>query len=256
MHIPKRLRDKDARLVAGHRGMKSVYPENTLLSFEKAIALGVDMLEMDVNITRDGVPVVLHDLTVDRTTNGSGAARSLTLAEIKRLDAGSHLSPAFAGLTVPSLEEFCQLMAKHPDILLNVEIKDKTDECVDKTVSLLARHGLVERCVFACFDADIVHTLRRRHDLPTQGFPGHHMQHFVPGLGGTLADLTAVGIDMRSLTPERVVDYEEMGILPWAYCPDDARAAAYARYCGAWLVTSNNPAPCLAVFRGCAPAIA
>lgn len=250
MTIHKRLLDKEARIVAGHRGMKSLYPENTILSFEKAIELGVDMLEMDINVTRDGELIVMHDLTVDRTTDGSGAARALTLRQIKQLDAGSHLSPAFKGLPVPSMDEFCQLMANHREILLNVEIKDKTEECVDKTVAMLGRYGLVEGCVFTCFDADILRYLHQRHELPTQGFPGFRMQHFQPGLAGTFACMTAVGIDMQSLTPERVADYEEMGILPWAYCPDDARAAAYARYCGAWLVTSNNPAPCLTFFQG------
>lgn len=249
MNIHPRLLDKGARLVAGHRGMKALYPENTLLSFEKAIALGVDMLEMDINVTRDGELIVMHDLTVDRTTNGTGAIRSLTLSEIKALDAGAHLDPRFAGLAVPTFDEFCQLMTQHREILLNVEIKDKTEECVDKTIAMLDRYGLLPVCVFTCFDADIIKYIHRKHDLPTQGFPGFVMQHFEPGLGGTFACMTAVGLEMSRLTPERVVDYEEMGILPWAYCPDDDRGAAHARYCDAWLVTSNNPEPCLRLFK-------
>lgn len=250
MTIHPRFLDKDAHLVCGHRGMKAVYPENTLLSFEKAIDLGVDGLEMDLNVTRDGELIVMHDLTVDRTTDGTGLIRELTLGEIKRLDAGSHLGAAFAGLRAPTFDEFCQLMAGHPDILLNVEIKDRTDECVDKAVAMLARHGMIGRCVFTCFDADVLRRFHLKHDLPTQGFPGFMMQHFEPGLGGTLSHMTAVGIELSRLTPERVVDYEEMGILPWGYCPDDARSAAYCRYSGCRLVTSNNPEPCLRYFRG------
>ncbi|MDL2318829.1 glycerophosphodiester phosphodiesterase [Eubacteriales bacterium OttesenSCG-928-A19] len=249
MTIHPRMLDKDVRLVVGHRGMKSVYPENTLLSFEKAIELGVDGLEMDVNVSRDGDLIVMHDLTVDRTTNGTGRIRDLTTAELKKLDAGSHLDARFAGLQVPLFDEFCQLMARHRDVLLNVEIKDKTEECVDKTVAMLDSYGLLPSCIFTCFDANIVKYIHLRHDLPTQGFCGFVMQNFEPGLRGTFSHMAAVGLEMKLLTPERVTDYAEMGILPWAYCPDDERSAAYSRYCGAWLVTSNNPEPCLRVFR-------
>lgn len=249
MNIHPKLLSKDARVVAGHRGAKDLFPENTLLSFEKAIEMGVDMLEMDINVTRDGELIVMHDLTVDRTTDGSGTIREMSLSQIKTLDAGIRFAPEFKGLSVPTFAEFCQLMTQHKDILLNVEIKDKTEECVDKTIALLARHGLVERCVFTCFDADIIKLIYQKHSLPTQGFPGALMQHFVPGLKGTLSYMSAVGIRMDLLTKERVIDYEEMGILPWAYCPDDDVSAAYARYCQAWLVTTNNPAPCLRIFR-------
>lgn len=249
MNIHPLLLDRARRVVAGHRGMMAQYPENTLLSFERAIALGVDMLELDINVTRDGELVVIHDLTVDRTTDGQGPVRSLTLREIKALDAGIKKAPEYRGQRVPTLQEFCQLMQQHPGILLNVEIKDRTAECTDQTVALLAREGLIERCVFTCFEAGILERLHEKHGLPTQGFPGFHMANFVPGLQGTLSHMTAVGIEMRALTPERVQDYEEMGILPWAYCPDTERAAAYALHCGARLVTCNDPAPALRIFR-------
>lgn len=244
-----RYLQKEARLVCGHRGMKNIYPENTILSFQKAIDLGVDSLEMDINVTADGELIVMHDYTVDRTTNGTGLIRNLTLAEIKALDAGSHLAPEFAGLPVPTFDEFCQLMAQNRNVLLNVEIKDKTEECVDKTVAMLAKYGLIESCIFTCFDANILKYFHLKYDLPTQGFSGFVMQNFEPGLSGTFAHMTAVGLEMRRLTPERVVDFAEMGILPWGYCPDDELAAAYCRYCDVWLVTSNNPEPCLRIFR-------
>jgi glycerophosphoryl diester phosphodiesterase len=62
--------------------------------------------------------------------------------------------------------------------------------------------------------------------------------------------MTAVGLEMSLLTPERVQDYEQLGILPWAYCPDDDRQAAYARYCDVWLVTCNDPGPAMRLFKG------
>lgn len=249
MNIPKILLEKDKRLVAGHRGMMARYPENTLLSFEKALALGVDMLEMDINITKDGIPVVIHDRSVDRTTNGKGAVRELNLKEIKALDAGVKFDAQFKGLKVPTFEEFCQLMGNHRDVLLNVEIKDNTKECVDLTVGTLTRHSLVENCVFTCFDAVIVEHIHRDLSLPTQGFPDKRMANFKPGKDGTRSRLTAVGIEMGLLTPELVRDYENQGILPWAYCPDDEESALLALNCGARLVTCNNPEPAMKVFR-------
>ena len=249
MTIHPKLLEKGRRLVAGHRGMMAHYPENTLLSFEKAIALGVDMLELDINVSRDGELVVIHDLTADRTTDGSGPLRAMTLKEIKALDAGIKKGPAFKGLEVPTLREFCQLMQKHPDVLLNVEIKDRTEECVDKTVSLIDAHGLLPVCVFTCFDAGILKLLHQKHGLPTQGFPDQVLHNFEPGPQGTISHMSAVGIEMKLLTPELVQHYEQLGILPWAYCPDTEQSAAYALHCGARLVTCNDPTPAMRVFR-------
>ena len=74
--------------VAAHRGWSEKYPENTILAFEKALELGVDQIELDIRITKDDQLVVIHDATVDRTTNGTGAVNSFTLAELQQLDAG------------------------------------------------------------------------------------------------------------------------------------------------------------------------
>ena len=92
--------------IGGHRGAPDVAPENTLAGFEAARAIGVDYLEMDVRRSADGVLVLMHDPTVDRTTNGHGAVTDLTLAELQRLDAGRRFDDRFAGQRVPTFEEF------------------------------------------------------------------------------------------------------------------------------------------------------
>src|SRR5436853_5253435 len=84
-------------LLGGHRGNPDEFPENTLASFRSAIDLGVDLIECDVHLTADGQLAVIHDHLLDRTTNGRGFVRDLTMAEIKRLDAGSWKSPHFSG---------------------------------------------------------------------------------------------------------------------------------------------------------------
>ena len=94
----------------GHRGTTIFAPENTLPAFEKAIELGFEYVEIDVRYTRDGVPVLLHDAELDRTTNGTGWVGELTLDEIKQFDAGSWFSDDFAGTRVPTLEEALKIM--------------------------------------------------------------------------------------------------------------------------------------------------
>src|SRR5690242_20665830 len=92
-------------LAIAHRGHSIAYPENTLEAYRKAIELGVDMIECDVNITSDGKLVMIHDRTLDRTTNGSGRVSAVTWEEIGRLDASGKFSAEFSGVRVPSTEE-------------------------------------------------------------------------------------------------------------------------------------------------------
>jgi len=101
---------------AAHRGASGEYPENTLLAFEKAIEMGANMIELDVRQCKTGELVVIHDLSVDRTTNGRGLVADLTLDELKALDAGE-------GQKIPTLEETLDLIDQR--IMMNIEIKGK-----------------------------------------------------------------------------------------------------------------------------------
>ena len=91
--------------VCAHRGDKQYYPENTVPAFKSAVEKGAQMVEFDVKLTKDGKMVIMHDPTVDRTTNGTGAVADLTFEEIRNLDAGVKFDPKFAGTKVPTLEE-------------------------------------------------------------------------------------------------------------------------------------------------------
>ena len=106
----------------GHRGAKESAPENTLASLREAARQGAAWVEVDVMLTRDRVPVLIHDDTLERTTSGAGPVPELTLAELKALDAGSWFDPRFAGETVPTLEEALGLLSKL-GLGLNLEIK-------------------------------------------------------------------------------------------------------------------------------------
>ena len=109
------------RGLCAHRGCPDTHPENTLPAFRQAIALGAQMIEFDIQITKDSFLVIMHDQTVDRTTNGKGKVLELTLAEIKRLDAGMKKDPSFAGTPVPTLEETLALMPRN--VWLNCHVK-------------------------------------------------------------------------------------------------------------------------------------
>ncbi len=248
-NIIERLLDKGDIVVAGHRGCDALYPENTLLSVQKALDMKVDMIEFDLNLTKDKVVVVMHDNTVDRTTNGTGYIHDMTLEDIKSLDAGGKFGKIFEGLKVPTLREFCELIKPYKDLLLNVEIKEKTHETVDLAISTLKEYDLVERCVFTCFDASILDYLFDAYGLKTQGFPKEIMQNFVEGENGTYSKLFAVGIDMKIITPERVKEFEKLGILPWSYCPDTEELVYESIRCGARLMTCNNPCPALQIVK-------
>ena len=114
-----------------HQGGDGLWPGNTLYAFEQAAALGVDVLEMDLHITKDGVLVINHDETVDRTTDGTGTIEDMTLAELKALDAGYDWSKDGGqtfpyrgmGLTIPTLEEIFQTF---PEYHMTIEIKKTT----------------------------------------------------------------------------------------------------------------------------------
>lgn len=109
-------------LSVAHRGHSIAYPENTLEAYRKAIELGVDGIECDVNITRDGTLVMMHDTTLDRTTTGTGLVSASTWDEIRQLDAGRKFKPEFAGVKIPSAEETL-LLYKEAGIVSCFEVK-------------------------------------------------------------------------------------------------------------------------------------
>jgi glycerophosphoryl diester phosphodiesterase len=108
--------------VIGHRGAKAYAPENTLESIETAVSIGVEWVELDVKLTRDGVPIIFHDETLDRTTNGSGPVALMNYEDVKQLEAGSWYGDSFAGIKIPTLEEALDVILKH-GLGFNMEIK-------------------------------------------------------------------------------------------------------------------------------------
>ena len=140
-------------LVISHRGANLEAPENTLPAFEKALAYKVDGFENDVHMTRDGVLVVIHDDTVDRTSNGTGYVCEMTFEELRKLDFGSWFAPEFAGTKIPTLAEFFELCGGLK--VINVEIKpaiDGSTACAPAVVKLAKEMGVFDRLLVSSFD--------------------------------------------------------------------------------------------------------
>ena len=128
--------------VCGHRGYSLHYPENTLAAFAAAKACGATTIEVDVLLTAEGEPIVLHDRTLDRPTNSHGFAADFALGQIRRLDAGARFDPRFAGTRVPPLAEVVDWAAAE-EMGLFVEIKEaeRPDLAVDRVVETIEARG-------------------------------------------------------------------------------------------------------------------
>jgi len=139
--------------IFAHRGSSSYAPENTLAAFTLAIRQEADAIELDVKLTLDRIPVVIHDQTVDRTTEGTGQVRQLTLGELKQMEAGTHFDVAFRGEKIPSLEEVFETIGGK--IFINIELTNYaslTDTLPDLVSSLVQKYNLTRSVMFSSFN--------------------------------------------------------------------------------------------------------
>lgn len=138
--------------VIGHRGAAGHAPENTRASFEAALTLGVDAIETDLHLSKDGRAVVIHDATVDRTTNGIGAVNMLDGAEIKSLDAGSWFDPCFTGEPILFLDEALDLIGDRVPVVLEIKERERTSELLSVVRDHI--HGRSSRVLISSFSLD------------------------------------------------------------------------------------------------------
>jgi len=155
-----------------HRGAKTFAPENTLSAIDLAIGLGFNIVEIDVRQTKDGVPVVLHDSSANRTTNGCGEIKKMNYADVCKLDAGRWFDPFFAGEPVPRLEDVLAHVKGYLEVY--IEIKEAEPEIL---LELVQGFDMLEQCFFWCEDVKMMDQLRllnkdvrlmaRRYDFQT-----------------------------------------------------------------------------------------
>jgi glycerophosphoryl diester phosphodiesterase len=166
-------------LLIGHRGYPAKFPENTLASFEGAMAAGCDMIELDVTLTKDRKVVVIHDDTLDRTTTGKGPVRDRSFEEIKTLDAGGWFDSRFSAERVPKLSEVLKLTAGR--CLLNIEIKESAfeadypaDAIEHQVVGLVKTGGAMDRVIVSSFDQRILERIAAMHAPPAIAYISDH----------------------------------------------------------------------------------
>lgn len=148
-----------------HRGARAVAPENTIEAFLAAADLGADGVELDVQLSADDVPVVIHNATVDATTDGEGRVADLRLAALRELDAGTHFSPDYAGARIPTLDEVFEAVGDR--LLINVELKSATllghanAALATALGQVVARHNLAGRVLLSSFNPFALRAAKR-----------------------------------------------------------------------------------------------
>lgn len=234
--------------VEGHRGYCSKYPENTLLSFEKAIELGVDAIEFDVWLTKDKQPVLMHDGNPLRTCDVDGHLRDMTLEEVKQLDPcyRKKFGEKFSGhVKVPTLYELLELVKeKKPDLLLGVEIKEYTEENVDITIAALKKYGVFEQCWFYAFNGRIISYIKQKYNGRTMGYPDFQMREF-----NGYEDYCDIGLSMSIVKSEVFPIFSAKGLPMHFYCADTAEDVNLCLEKSANLITANDPVSLLEIVR-------
>jgi len=234
--------------LVGHRGAAGSSPENTLLSFQRAVAIGVDAIELDVHVSRDGVPVVIHDHTVDRTTDGHGLVSDLTAAELTALDAGVHAPDSRGTTHVPTLDE--ALSWAHGRTRVVVELKGTQDPAlVPATLAAIQRFDMLDDVLLISFDHVALRAIREAAPTACTGalYSGR------PADPVSLA--TACGADAlcphwASITPEEVAAAHHGGLAVCVWTVNEPHEIEATLRLGVDAVTSDVPERVTSSARG------
>ncbi|WP_375450045.1 glycerophosphodiester phosphodiesterase [uncultured Devosia sp.] len=217
---PLRMTPADMRL-GGHRGHSAGAPENTLAAFRKAFEFaGKDVTcETDLGITADGELILMHDKTVDRTTNGLGIAQDMTYSEIAKLDAGRWFGAEFAGEQVPLLRDALKL-AQELGIIYQLELKiyDRNDVFFPKLRALIDELGCADRLQFSSFDYVQLKAVKKAiPEVPTVGLM--HSRLIDPAALALQADLDAMNIEIYHFESGEARQLHEEGLAAFCYLP-------------------------------------
>ena len=211
--------------IISHRGFSAQYPENTLAAFQAAIAAGATMIELDVMLSRDRKLVVIHDATLERTTNGHGAVAESTLAELKRLDAGSRFDAAFADQQLPGLSEVLDLV--NGRVYVNIEIKSNAyeshhppDAVENQIVELLSQKKMLDTGLVSSFDVNILEQIAAMQAAPAIAFISNK-----PANKNTVKMCSRLNVfswhpDYKIVTPKQVDMMHASGIKVFPYNVD------------------------------------
>lgn len=228
-------------LKIAHRGVPLLAPENTMAAFRLAVQLGADGIECDIQRTKDGHLVVIHDDSVDRTTAGAGKVRDMTLAELSRLDAGIKYSPQFAGEAVPSLDDLLSWASAR--MIIDIEIKGGSTiypGIEEQLLEMLRRHRAFDRVLISSFDHHALREMRRAQPRLRTGML-YCGQPVDPFSMARWCSATAIHPEHDFLTPELIRAAHAGGFAVWAWTVDDVETAAKLCDWGVDAIISNHP---------------
>lgn len=229
-------------LVFGHRGASADAPMNTLEAFELAAEMGADGVELDVHRSADGRLVIVHDFTVDASTNGTGEVSEMTLGQLKALDAGSWKAPQFAGAKIPTLDEVFEAVGQK--YFINVEIKSmsiETDGIEQLVAELIERYNMADRVVVSSFNPLAIQRFKA---IAPHVAIGYLTADDVP------AEITAYAEGMtyeayhpyeKSITPEMVQEMASKGVIVNTWTVNDPARAVELAEMGVSVIITDKP---------------
>jgi glycerophosphoryl diester phosphodiesterase len=193
--------------IFAHRGASAHAPENTLAAFELALAQGADGIELDAKLSADGQVVVMHDATVDRTTDSHGRVKDLSLAELRSLDAGAFLAEKYRGEKVPALEEVFEALGKR--MFVNVELTNYNtpgDHLVESVCMLVKKFGLEKQVLFSSFFASNLSKARGLLPEVPRGLLAFHglLGAWARSFGFAFGRYQALHPHLKDVTPQQV----------------------------------------------------
>lgn len=224
-----------------HRGASGNAPENTLAAFKKAIEIGVDAVELDLHCSADGEVVVIHDASLDRTTDHGGPVNQTPLETIKQADAGGWFAPEFAGEPVPTLAEALECIGKETIAVL--EIKDPL--IAEAVVAKVHETQSLDLTVIISFHTSVLQTVRALAPrIPTGWLIGSHNNHAPPEqLCQQLGELGSplLNVNHQLITAEFAYEVRRRGIALWCWTVDDIVRMREMKAFGVQGITSNYP---------------
>jgi glycerophosphoryl diester phosphodiesterase len=252
--------DRHAVRVIAHRGASRDCPENTLAAFEEALRQGADGIELDVQLARDGVPVVYHDRTLVRAGGGRRGVARLTLDELAALDAGSWFDERFRGQPIPALEEVLVRFGRRTTLLLELKARGgrraagRHAELARSAATLVRGTNAGASVIFLCFDFDVLETCAEHAPEVRRALNLKPPRRLRGALAGRLQTLHALSADVRSLTPEFGRAVAEAGRELLVYTCNTERSVRAALAAGATGMMSDRPGWLSGRLRGTAGA--
>lgn len=228
--------------VFAHRGFSGKYPENTLLAFEKALETGCGGIELDVQLSSDGEPVILHDETLDRTTNGTGFVKDFTAFELRKLRIKDEFRNRKSQEHIPTLREYFELI-RGTGIITNIELKTGVFEypgIEEKVISLVREFKLENSVQYSSFNH---YSLLRCREIESDAYYGFLIYSWLIGAGDYVKRMRGTSINACSeyLSQEIVNEIHDHGIIAQAYTPNEPALMRWLCQNNVDVLISNYP---------------